>query len=232
MRSVCVNLLHICIVVYIYVCVVFVMMLDFETVDLGYNNPLVDKCDYIDHTMLDTTEHKDHVDLAIMQLNSRGLLGKLDKLKSLIQDVRKTQRVHVIALAETWLKQNNVNRVKLPGFQFIGSHRKGHKGGGVGILVAQNLEFRIRKDLMMDLPGFENLTIELKTTRDSIFVSTLYRPPDNNSKSFLKNYKRLLNKFTPIELSRLIIYMDHNLDLVKYNIHPLTNDFLELNLEK
>ena len=26
--------------------------------------------------------------------------------------------------------------------------------------------------------------------------------------------------------------MDHNLDLVKYNIHPLTNDFLELNLEK
>ena len=116
MRSVCVNLLHICIVVYIYVCVVFVTMLDFETVDLGYNNPLVDKCDYIDHTMLDPTEHKDHVDLAIMQLNSRGLLGKLDKLKSLIQDVRKTQRVHVIALAETWLKQNNVNRVKLPGF--------------------------------------------------------------------------------------------------------------------
>ena len=207
-------------------------MLDFETVDLGYNNPLVDKCDYIDHTMLDPTEHKDHVDLAIMQLNSRGLLGKLDKLKSLIQDVRKTQRVHVIALAETWLKQNNVNRVKLPGFQFIGSHRKGRKGGGVGILVAQNLEFRIRKDLMMDLPGFENLTIELKTTRDSIFVSTLYRPPDNNSKSFLKNYKRLLNKFTPTELSRLIICMDHNLDLVKYNIHPLTNDFLELNLEK
>ena len=44
----------------------------------------------------------------------------------------------------------------------------------MGILVAQNLEFRIRKDLMMDLPGFKNLTIELKTTRDSIFVSTLY----------------------------------------------------------
>ena len=87
MCSVCVNLLHICIVVYIYVCVVFVTMLDFETVDLGYNNPLVDKCDYIDHTMLDLTEHKDHVDLAIMQLNSHGLLGKLDKLKSLIQDV-------------------------------------------------------------------------------------------------------------------------------------------------
>ena len=102
----------------------------------------------------------------------------------------------------------------------------------MGILVAQNLEFRIRKDLMMDLPGFENLTIELETTRDSIFVSTLYRPSDNNSKSFLKNYKRLLNKFTPTELSRLIICMDHNLDLVKYNIHPLTNDFLQLNLEK
>ena len=231
MRSDCVELLHVCIVVYLYVCVVFVSMLDFETLDLGYNDTFVDRCDYIDPATSDPTEHKDHVDLAIMQLNSRGLLGKLDKLKSLIQEVKKTQNVHVIALAETWLKQNNVNRVKLPGYRFIGSHRKERKGGGVGILVAQNLESRIRRDLMLDLPGFENLTIELKTNHDSIFVSTLYRPPDKNSKIFLKNYKRLLNKFTPMELNRLIICMDHNLDLVKYNAHKLTNDFLELNLE-
>ena len=60
----------------------------------------------------------------------------------------------------------------------------------------------------------------------------MYRPPDSNSKTFFKNYKRLLNRFTPVELSRLIICMDYNLDLVKYNVHTLTNDFLELNLEK
>ena len=232
MRFNCVELLQFCVIVCIYLCVIIVTMLDFETVDLGYNNPLIDKCDYVDYEMLDSSEHHRTVDLAVMQLNSRGLLGKLDKLKSLIYDIRKRQNVHVIALAETWLKQNNLNRVKFPGYRFVGSHRKRRKGGGVGFLIAQNLEFRVRKDLMMDLPGFENHTIELKTSQESILLSTLYRPPDSNSKTFLKNYRRLLNKFTDVELSKLLICMDHNLDLVKHDIHPLTNDFIELNLEK
>ena len=206
------------------------MTMNFEHVDLGFNNPFVDSCDYVDYSECEV--NRSTVDLAILQLNSRGLLGKLDKLQSLLNDVKKKQHIHVIALAETWLKKNNVNRVKVPGYKFVGSHRKCRKGGGVGFLVSQNLEFRVRKDLTLDLPGFENMTIELKTHSDSIIVSTLYRPPDGKSKTFLKNYKRLLNKFTEKELSNLIIGMDHNLDIMKHEVHPVTNDFIEYNLDK
>ena len=103
----------------------------------------------------------------------------------------------------------------------------------MGFLIAQNLEFRVRKDLMMDLPGFEKHNHRIENIVKKVFCwSTLYRPPDSNSKTFLKNYRRLLNKFTDVELSKLLICMDHNLDLVKHDIHPLTNDFIELNLEK
>ena len=87
MRFNCVELLQFCVIVCIYLCVIIVTMLDFETVDLGYNNPLIDKCDYVDYEMLDSSEHHRTVDLAVMQLNSCGLLGKLDKLKSLIYDI-------------------------------------------------------------------------------------------------------------------------------------------------
>ena len=167
-----------------------------------------------------------------MQLNSRGLLGKLDKLKSLISDVKRRQNIHIVALAETWLKSNNMKRVKVPGYNFVGSHRKGRKGGGVGFLVSQNLEFRVRKDLTLDLPNFENMTIEIKTHAENIIVSTLYRPPNCKCKVFLRNYKRLVNKFTKKDLSNLVIGMDHNLDFMKHDKHTTTNDFIEYNLEK
>ena len=230
MRFVCVDLLYYCAILYIFHSIVCSITMNFESVDLGFNNPTVDICDYVDYAESNVNHRT--VDLAILQLNSRGLLGKLDKLQSLLKDVKRRQNIHVVALAETWLKSNNVNRVKIPGYKFVGSHRKCRKGGGVGFLVSQNLEFRVRKDLTLDLPGFENMTIELKTHSDSVFVSTLYRPPDGKCKVFLKNYKRLLNKFTDKELSNLIIGMDHNMDIMKHEVHPVTNEFIEHNLDK
>ena len=150
----------------------------------------------------------------------------------MLSDVKTRQHIHVVILAETWLKSNNVNRVKMPGYKFVGSHRKCQKGGGVSLLISQNLDFRIRKDLMLDLPSFENLTIELKSHSDNVLVSALYRPPDGKGKSFLKNYRRFLSKFTEKELTNLIIGMDHNMDIMKHEIHQLTNEFIEYKLEK
>ena len=81
------------------------------------------------------------------------------------------------------------------------------------------------------MPNFENVTVELKTQQDKILLCALYRPPNSSDKDFLKNYSRLLKKFTPQQLNRLIIGLDHNLDLIKHDKHRITNDFIELNLE-
>ena len=122
MRFVHVDLLHYCAALYIYFLFVCITMFDLDHVDLGFNNPLVDTCDYVDYS--EASEIRDTVDLVVLQLNSRGLLGKLDKLKSLLSDVKTRHHVHVVILAETWLKSNNVKRVKMPGYRFVGSHRK------------------------------------------------------------------------------------------------------------
>ena len=123
MRFVCVVPLHICTVLYIVFLFICSTMFDYDDVDLGFNNPIVDTCDYVDYAEQDG--HRINLDLTILQLNSRGLLGKIDKLKSLLSDIRKSQNVHVVVLAETWLKQNNMNHVKIPGYRFVSSHRKG-----------------------------------------------------------------------------------------------------------
>ena len=122
--------------------------------------------------------------LAILQHNIRRVLGKQDALKLLLKDIRRNCRVQVIMLAETWLKKNNAKRLKILGYSFVGSHRKNKRGGGVGILVAQNLEYRQRKDLSLNVPNFESITVEKKTQQQSILLCTVYRPPNSSDKDF------------------------------------------------
>ena len=130
-------------------------------------------------------------------------------------------------LVETWLTKSNYKRLKIPGYVFYVTHR----GGGVGILLRQDLEFRERPDLSMNIPNFESMMVELKTHKDSVYLCTIYRPPNCNEKDFLKNYKRQLNKLSTQQLSRLVIEIDHNLDLLKQDKHRPTHEFIEMNLE-
>ena len=73
--------------------------------------------------------------------------------------------------------------------------------------------------------------MEIKTHNRSLIVSSLYRPLNCSEKEFLKNYKRWLNKFSVDERRRLIIGIDHNLDLIKSDKHQPTKEFIEVNLE-
>ena len=132
-----------------------------KPIDLGFNNVIEDSCDYRDYSNIETVTNFNG--LAILQHNIHGVLGKQDSLKLLLNDIRKDCRVQVILLAETWLNKNSVKQVKVPGYSFIGSHRKSKRGGGVGILISQNLKYRQRKDLSLNVPNFESMTIEMKT---------------------------------------------------------------------
>ena len=119
----------------------------YERLDLGFNNDIVDSCDYLDYGEL-TSDRSAKNNLTVLQLNIRGLLNKQDKLKNLLNDIKNDSRVDVAMLVETWLNKNNSKRVKIPGYQFHGFHRKQNKGGGVGILISQELQSRIKKRLM------------------------------------------------------------------------------------
>ena len=128
-------------------------------------------------------------------------------------------------------EKNNAHRVQIPGYNFVGSNRKFKRGDGVGILIARNLEYRERKDLSLNVPNVESITVEVKTNRDSLLLCALYRPPNSSDRDFSKNYSRLLRKFTSDQLNRLIIGLDHNLDLIKHDKHRRTNEFIEINLD-
>ena len=205
---------------------------DMETdrIDLGFNEDYLDHCDYFDYSTL-TNDIKTTNTLTVVQLNTRGVMNKREPLKSLFNDIRKSSRVDIAILVETWLNKRNSNRFMLPGYKFLGSHRKNKKRGGVGILVSQDMDCRARPDLSLNVPDFESLTVEVKTNNTSILVCSVYRPPNSKIREFLKHYKKLLLKFSKNQQQRLIIGLDHNLDLMKFNTLAPTKDFIDLNLE-
>ena len=159
-------------VLFTVICTTMIMdVLSSTPTDLGFNNTTDDTCDYWDYSS-ELTADSNHVvgntsgELSLLQLNIRGVLGKQNLLKNLLNDVRQKTKVHMVMLVETWLKKNNTHHLQIPGYKFVGSHRKFKRGGGVGILIARNLEYRERKDLSLNAPNLESITVEVKTNRD------------------------------------------------------------------
>ena len=59
--------------------------------------------------------------------------------------------------------------IHIPNYKFIGKHRTNKKGGGVGLLVHDGLQFRARNDIRLDYDSeLEYQFIELKSRKEYI----------------------------------------------------------------
>ena len=165
-------------------------------------------------------------DLSIMQINTRGLLNKLDHLRDIIN----YSYPDVILLCETWLNARTIDLVELKGYKLISKNRIDRIGGGVGILLKRELRTRCRDDLCVETQHLEHVVVELKTDTKNILLVSGYRPPNTSVKTMLLEYKRLITTIRKCKNHELIIGLDHNLDLMKTHIHKQTSEFLEMNL--
>ena len=102
-------------------------------------------------------------------------------------------------------------------------------GGGTGLLIHNSLQCRQRKDLELDTEIFEHT--ELKTDTKNILLVSGYRPPNTNASKFLKEYKDAVKTWKKQKNHDLVIGLDHNMDFLKSDKYPQTQEFLELNLD-
>ena len=192
---------------------------------LGWNS-LLRSSDYV-------TEHNkvpsNLDDLVIVQLNIRGIQSKLSDFKLLLNSIVSTDQPDVILLCETWL-QRSLPNPKIPSYQMVRKDRINKKGGGVSILISNQLGFKTRNDLILENDSFEFTAIELKCKTTSIICCSGYRPPNTSPSHFVKEFKSQI-KSLQNENKQVIIGMDHNMDLLKTEKHQATQDLLDLLLE-
>ena len=110
--------------------------------------------------LLSTYDGKDK--LLVLHANARSLSANLKHIKQLIFDKSKVLP-DIIAISETWLNEENENKVKIPGYKFVFKHSVTGVSeiGGVGLYASKALQFKSRPDISFDFDGCETKFIEL-----------------------------------------------------------------------
>ena len=160
-------------------------------------------------------------------MNIRGLLGKQRELSKFLFDITGEQKIDIVILCETWLTKDSEQRVNVPGYTSYGRYRKHKKGGGVGFLISDELIFKAKKDYDIMCHHVESTFVELVFNGNNIIVGSLYRPPNTNAKDFITDFTEIKTKITA-KHKHILLGLDHNLNLLNYQNHSDTQNFLEV----
>ena len=177
----------------------------------------------------------------ILSLNIANIMSKLNGFKTFIENISSNvDSPEVIVVTETHIQGHmgrNLNDFSniLPGYKFFQKNRKG-KGGGVGIFVnkkiVENCEICVKEFFTEDI--FEGLivtipcTIFAKNNKKNLVILGVYRPPKSNHlNQFLSILQRFLHTYDK-RSNDIIITGDMNIDLLKYQLHQETTDYIDM----
>jgi len=112
--------------------------------------------------------------LAITCLNINSLTAHIDELKVYMRD----SKIIILAINESKLDNTiNDHEVYIPGYETVRRDRQinGRKGGRVCFYLRSNLNFKVCKELMIDIDRLECLSIKISKPHSRPFlVSTWY----------------------------------------------------------
>ena len=165
----------------------------------------------------------------MIHLNINRASNKLSKFESFLSNLSHT--IKIVALSENWLKDHNQALCNLYGYRSEHRFRPLREGGGVSLLIKDDIEYFTREDLSLQSSYAESLFIEIDKrftgkNQDAI-VGVVYRPPDTDVKVFNDYLSSLLSK-SKAEKKLLYILGDYNINLLNTNSHAATQDFSDI----
>ena len=164
---------------------------------------------------------------SILHCNIRSLQKNLTLLRDLL--VTLSDLPSIIAITETKLSDNSKENITIPGYKPFLREDSKTSAGGVGFYILDNIKFKKRKDLHINLDeGLETYWIEIERKKEkNIVIGCIYRHPSQNRELFheaLKSKLEMLNS----EGSEVFITGDINIDFFKYNTDNPTSDYLDM----
>ena len=167
--------------------------------------------------------------LSFFHANIRSIQQNFDKLELYLDSLKFP--FSIIALTETWLHDHNAHLYGLPGYFMSEKHRVNRSGGGVALLVKEGLPCIERADISGFDDVCESIFIEIDKEfhnfNKNILVGVIYRTPNSNVSNFNDYFGTLLEKIR--KENKICYFMgDFNIDLLNYESHNPTSDFLDL----
>ena len=158
--------------------------------------------------------------------NINRLLNKLDQLKLFL--VNDSPSLDVYCLSETFLTETiNDSYLCIDGYTFVRKDSLHKRGGGLIMYVRDGISYKRRKDLEGPI---ETLCIEIKYSNRYILLTSVYRPPNNDSDSiqhWLSNMEESM--YTIYSENKPTILMgDINIDIMSDKKDKLQESWISL----
>lgn len=163
--------------------------------------------------------------LSIFHLNARSLRANFDRVQEFFEELE--VHVDVIAISETWFAdKDDVSLYSLPHYEMYNVNRNS-RGGGCAIYVHKNLNVKTCEAFTSCIENsVEILTIEIVcSTAKNVLVSCLYRCPGSSIECVSDIIEPLLLQSNS---RRIFLCGDFNINLLNYNSHNMTTQFVEL----
>ena len=155
--------------------------------------------------------------LKIMHLNTQSMVSTFNELLPTVH----AYPLDIVALSETWLRDQLqlLDYVSIPGFVTEFQNREGIRGGGVGVYIKENINYKRRCDIENAHPELEHLWIEVpgRNKYSRPLVGVIYNSERMLGPSdWLNSLENLLGCLTVYWDGMLILTGDINIDM----LHP------------
>ena len=135
--------------------------------------------------------------IKVAHLNCHSFSNKFHKIYELVNK----KGIDVLSLNETLFNNNSNHHSILKGFELITSNRKHKRGGGVGLLIRNNLKIKLIESESNE--NFEFIAVEFQNLEEKTLIVSAYTPPSSKT-----NFE-FLNTFSS-KFKNIIILADFN----------------------
>ena len=166
--------------------------------------------------------------LSLFHLNISSLPKHIDDLENLLASCKID--FDVIAISESRLNKDNISthNLNLQNYSFDYCPTES-TAGGTALYIRNTLSYISRPDLQIYKP-FELESIFLEIINDkkyNIIIGFIYRHPCMDLEDFNECYLNILLEKLSKENKTVFLLGDFNIDLLKYDKHNSTNEFLD-----
>ena len=184
--------------------------------------------DTTDHHMNTLDANKNQISIA--HLNTQSITSSFAEFETMLT----RYKFDIITLSETWLKDNALllQHVNIPGYKVEFVNRPNKRGGGVGLYIKENLQFKVRSDINRHDTTIEHLWIEVKNSRKvSFLVGVCYQPSSvpADKELWIDKMDLLLSHITTSWEGAIIITGDTNINTRNNNSQVTTRYIQTLN---
>ena len=196
----------------------------FEKLNLFSDNENI-KCKYY------TTEQFKETALinitTLLHLNISSLPYHIDELTELLSDREINFRITGITESRLTTKRNPSNDINLPGYSIGDTPTNSNKGGAL-FYISKDLNYKNRNDLKLYKDkNLEYVFIEVLSKSDkNTIIGCICKHPNLAIQEFMDTFQPLLDKLS-YENKNVILMGDFNIDLLHYESHIQTREFLD-----